>query len=175
MAKSKCLQNTFYDGLVEKCMPCHLRCSKPPSSCSAFCTKSSDSLDSQNYNLWLILVFLLLCAITAVMLLLRVLRKYRCQAFPRKRGRNQEQEEDLGSERDLEASRETDLANDRNIITEESELNYSGTHYSSSLPLPSTEEGTTILVTTKTAQISSYAQYCTQDNTLDVCRSVTVF
>ncbi|KAJ8363867.1 hypothetical protein SKAU_G00126980 [Synaphobranchus kaupii] len=160
-------------------MPCYLRCSKPPISCTASCIKpavssnSSSSSVSENNNVWLILVFLLLCAVTTLMLVIQVLRKRHCQPFLKKKGRHQEQVEDSGSERDLEASKETDVAHDRTMVSEESEQKYSGTLYNSSLPLPSTEEGTTILVTTKTAQTYNYS-YCTQDETLDVCRSVYV-
>ncbi|KAJ8413623.1 hypothetical protein AAFF_G00081300 [Aldrovandia affinis] len=180
MAKSKCAQNSYYDGLVEKCMPCYLRCSRPPVSCTAFCTKPLDSPSSEpeNHNVWLIVVFTLLCAVSTLMLILQVLRKRSCQLFPRKKGRNREQVEDSerGSERNLETSNKTNVAHDRTMISEESEQMYEngGTHYNSSLPLPSTEEGITILVTTKTAQTNDYAHYCMQDKTLDLWRSVSV-
>ncbi|XP_035260425.1 tumor necrosis factor receptor superfamily member 17 [Anguilla anguilla] len=180
MARSKCAQNNFYDGLVEKCMPCYLRCSKPPVSCTAYCIKpavgsnTSSSSVSENNNVWLILLFLLLCAVTTLMLLIQILRKRNCQPFLRKEGRHQEQGGDSGRERDLEASKETDEAHDRTMIRDELEQTYSDTLYNSSLPLPSTEEGTTILVTTKTARTYNHAHYCTQDKSLNVCRSISV-
>ncbi|KAJ8246035.1 hypothetical protein GJAV_G00262950 [Gymnothorax javanicus] len=179
MAKSKCAQNHFYDGLVEKCKPCYLRCSKPPISCTPYCIKpavrstSSTSSVSESNNLWLILLFLLLCAVTALMLLIPLLRKRQCQAFLKEKGRNQGQGEDPGRDKDLVASKETGMTHDRTLVNEEFQHNNDAL-CNSSLPLPSTEEGATILVTTKTAQTCSYARYCTQDKTLDVCRSVSL-
>ncbi|XP_036386170.1 tumor necrosis factor receptor superfamily member 17 [Megalops cyprinoides] len=178
MAKRSCAQNDFYDGLLEKCKPCYLRCSKsPPDSCTAYCTSDKTvSPVPENHNVWLILVFLLLSAVTAVVLLLQVLRKKRRRHFLKNKGTSQEHIEDSGNQRDSRALRQTDVAHDGPVTSEKFEHNYenSSTHCNSSLPLPSTEEGTTILVTTKTAQTYNYATYCTQDKTLDLWRSVSV-
>ncbi|KAJ8284006.1 hypothetical protein COCON_G00028560 [Conger conger] len=179
MARSKCTQNNFYDGLLEKCMPCQLRCSNPPISCTTYCMRpavkpnSNSSSVPENNNLWLILLFSLLCAFTTLTLLIQMLRKRNCQPFLRKKGRHQKQGEDSEHDRDLEESKEMDVAHDRTMVSEESEPKYNDT-YNSSLPLPSTEEGTTILVTTKTARTCNHTHFCTQDRTLDVCRSVTL-
>ncbi|KAL4624526.1 tumor necrosis factor receptor superfamily member 17-like [Arapaima gigas] len=187
MAKGKCAKNSYYDGLVEMCKPCYLRCSNsPPVSCTSYCTKSSESAVPENNNVWVILVvFLLLNAFTTMLLLVHVLRKKRCRQTSVEKvlrlcinlilssfivGSDQDQVADPGGEEGSDAAKRTETANDAGIfhwkpVLEEEN---SDSQYNSSLPLPSTEEGTTILVTTKTAQTYNYTPHCTEDKTLGV-------
>uniref|UniRef100_A0A8C9V3C1 BCMA TALL-1 binding domain-containing protein n=1 Tax=Scleropages formosus TaxID=113540 RepID=A0A8C9V3C1_SCLFO len=168
MAKGKCGRNSYYDGLVEMCKPCYLRCSNsPPVSCTSYCSRSSESPEPDNSNVWVILlVFLFLNAFTAVALLVHVLRKKRCRQLSCP----------STDEGGCDATEQTDTAKDGGSSTwyPAPEEESSDSQYNSSLPLPSTEEGTTILVTTKTAQTYSYASHCTEDKTLGLWGSVCV-
>lgn len=76
----------------------------------------------------------------------------------------QETESDGGSE----ATEKTD---DGPIDTESDTCK---THCNTSLPLPSTEEGTTMLVTTKTVQTYNCRTHYTEDVTLGVWRTEQV-
>ncbi|XP_048869827.1 tumor necrosis factor receptor superfamily member 17 [Brienomyrus brachyistius] len=158
MAKSKCAKNSYYDGLLEKCKPCYLRCSSsPPISCTEYCTKPSDSPVPENNNVWVIvLVFLLLNAFTTMILIVQVLRKKKCRQVSLKTGFNQDQVEDF-SGKVLDAEKQIEIKNDGCVTTGYSvqKEKKNDSNYNSSLPLPSTEEGTTILVTTKTTQAYS--------------------
>uniref|UniRef100_A0A8C1J638 BCMA TALL-1 binding domain-containing protein n=1 Tax=Cyprinus carpio TaxID=7962 RepID=A0A8C1J638_CYPCA len=134
-AEGKCAKNYYYDGLLEECQPCSIRCNSPPNICKTFCTSIEKN---QNIRLILIVFFVFLGAFTALTIILRVIRRKTCldpKTSDSERGLNvTEQSEDTD-----EAT--TDLPDGLNQH-----------HYNSNLPLPSTEEGTTILVTTKTVQ-----------------------
>uniref|UniRef100_A0A672PXJ0 Tumor necrosis factor receptor superfamily member 17-like n=1 Tax=Sinocyclocheilus grahami TaxID=75366 RepID=A0A672PXJ0_SINGR len=122
MLAGKCAKNYYYDGLLEECQHCSIRCNSPPNICKTFCTSIEKN---QNIRLILIVFFVFLGAFTALTIILRVIRRKTLTLI---------QSEDTD-----EAT--TDFPDGLNQH-----------HYNSSLPLPSTEEGTTILVTTKTVQ-----------------------
>lgn len=37
IAVAKCANNYYYDGLIEDCQPCSIRCKSPPSICVTYC------------------------------------------------------------------------------------------------------------------------------------------
>lgn len=79
-------------------------------------------------------------------------------------GFNQDQVEDFRNREVSDAEKQIEIINDGcmtngNLVLKE-KMNDS--HYNSSLPLPSTEEGTTILVTTKTTQAHSIEEKALQ-------------
>ncbi|XP_023676566.1 tumor necrosis factor receptor superfamily member 17 [Paramormyrops kingsleyae] len=166
MAKSRCAKDSYYDGLLEKCKPCYLRCSSsPPISCTEYCTKPSDSPVLENNNVWVIVVvFLLLNAFTTMILIVQVLRKKKCRQVSLKTGFNQDQVEDFRSREVSDAEKQIEIINDGCVTNGNPVLKEkkNDSHYNSSLPLPSTEEGTTILVTTKTTQAHSIEEKALQ-------------
>ncbi|XP_058650034.1 tumor necrosis factor receptor superfamily member 17 isoform X2 [Onychostoma macrolepis] len=120
-AEGKCAKNYYYDGLLEECQHCSIRCNSPPIICKTFCTST----------------------FTVLTIILRVIRRKTCKPIMNKvKGQEQKTDSERGSNV-TEQSEDTDGLNQH--------------HYNSNLPLPSTEEGTTLLVTTKTVQ----AYHCT--------------
>ncbi|XP_031417127.1 tumor necrosis factor receptor superfamily member 17 [Clupea harengus] len=158
LANQKCAPNQYYDGLTERCEPCMFRCSSPPSVCTAYCrpTKSeppdlSETSESPSYNLRVILVALLvfLGVFMVVSLILQFLRRRTCKSLSKTKVPCQEEAGPTVLQEALDIQgMEENLAGLGQIHQEEQ----SEVLPNSSLPLPSTEEGTTVLVTTKTGQ-----------------------
>ncbi|NXJ60788.1 TNR17 factor, partial [Rostratula benghalensis] len=150
---ARCPKNEYFDNLLLSCKPCHLRCSStPPPSCENYCDKSTDS----SGVLWICLglVILMLSLFT-----LMVLFKWKHLKQLKEKLEN------------------TDSSVERNNTNTESSMNTEGTRHSlqsetlmysveectcsdcglvkpqtgceTSFPLPATEEGPTVLVTTK--------------------------
>ncbi|XP_058650033.1 tumor necrosis factor receptor superfamily member 17 isoform X1 [Onychostoma macrolepis] len=144
-AEGKCAKNYYYDGLLEECQHCSIRCNSPPIICKTFCTSIPENEVEKNQNIRLILIvfFVFLGAFTVLTIILRVIRRKTCKPIMNKvKGQEQKTDSERGSNV-TEQSEDTDGLNQH--------------HYNSNLPLPSTEEGTTLLVTTKTVQ----AYHCT--------------
>uniref|UniRef100_A0A672PXI8 Tumor necrosis factor receptor superfamily member 17-like n=1 Tax=Sinocyclocheilus grahami TaxID=75366 RepID=A0A672PXI8_SINGR len=126
-AEGKCAKNYYYDGLLEECQHCSIRCNSPPNICKTFCTST-------------------------LTIILRVIRRKTCKPIINKVIGQEQKTSD--SER---GSNVTEQSEDTDEATTDFPDGLNQHHYNSSLPLPSTEEGTTILVTTKTVQ----AYHCT--------------
>ncbi|XP_026133444.1 tumor necrosis factor receptor superfamily member 17 [Carassius auratus] len=152
-AEGKCAKNYYYDGLLEECQHCSIRCNSPPIICKTFCTSMPENEVEQNQNIRLILIvfFAFLGAFTALTIILRVIRRKTCKPIINK---VIGQEKKTGSER---GSNVTEQSEDTDEATTDLPDGLNQHHYNSNLPLPSTEEGTTLLVTTKTVQ----AYHCT--------------
>ncbi|NXP55929.1 TNR17 factor, partial [Heliornis fulica] len=151
-----CPKNEYFDNLLRSCTPCHLRCSStPPPSCESYCDKSTDS----SGVLWICLglgVILMLTLFT-----LMVFKWKHLQQLKEKL-----KSTDSSGEVDniLEAHTEGSVSTEGTRHSLESEtLMYSveectcsdcglvepRTGCETSFPLPATEEGATVLVTTK--------------------------
>ncbi|XP_043108952.1 tumor necrosis factor receptor superfamily member 17 isoform X2 [Puntigrus tetrazona] len=128
-AEGKCAKNYYYDGLLEECQHCSIRCNSPPITCKKFCTST----------------------FTVLTIILQVIRRKSCKPIMNK-VIGQEHKND--SERGSNATEQSEDTDEATTYLPEG-LNQD--HYNSNLPLPSTEEGTTLLVTTKTVQ----AYHCT--------------
>ncbi|XP_018976540.1 tumor necrosis factor receptor superfamily member 17-like [Cyprinus carpio] len=152
-AEGKCAKNYYYDGLLEECQHCSIRCNSPPIICKIFCTSIPENEVEKNQNIRLILIvfFAFLGAFTALTIILRVIRRKTCKPIMNK-VIGQEQKTD--SER---GSNVTEQSEDTDEASTDFPDGLNQHHYNSNLPLPSTEEGTTLLVTTKTVQ----AYHCT--------------
>ncbi|XP_067224683.1 sorting nexin-29 isoform X5 [Chanodichthys erythropterus] len=50
-AEGKCQKNYYYDGLLEDCQHCSIRCNSPPNICNTFCTSSAQQNDLKRQNL----------------------------------------------------------------------------------------------------------------------------
>ncbi|MBN3320957.1 SNX29 protein, partial [Atractosteus spatula] len=156
MDKHKCSPNDYYDKLMETCKPCYLRCSKaPPSVCLTYCKQSVETV-------WIILgSFLLLGAVGVILTVsLQKLWKRRSSRYPQNTGKppgvgDPEKTADPGR---ADSARETGLPD--GLVPTRGDTDQRGTtadlQHISALPLPATEEGTTLLVTAKTTQLSSY-------------------
>ncbi|XP_016346464.1 tumor necrosis factor receptor superfamily member 17-like [Sinocyclocheilus anshuiensis] len=153
-AEGKCAKNYYYDGLLEECQHCSIRCNSPPNICKTFCTSIPENEVEKNQNIYLILIvfFVFLGAFTALTIILRVIRRKTCKPIINKVIGQEQKTSD--SER---GSNVTEQSEDTDEATTDLPDGLNQHHYNSSLPLPSTEEGTTILVTTKTVQ----AYHCT--------------
>uniref|UniRef100_A0A8C2EHG9 Tumor necrosis factor receptor superfamily member 17-like n=1 Tax=Cyprinus carpio TaxID=7962 RepID=A0A8C2EHG9_CYPCA len=153
-AEGKCAKNYYYDGLLEECQPCSIRCNSPPNICKTFCTSIPENEVEKNQNIRLILIvfFVFLGAFTALTIILRVIRRKTCKPIMNKVIGLDQRTSD--SERGLNV---TEQSEDTDEATTDLPDGLNQHHYNSNLPLPSTEEGTTILVTTKTVQ----AYHCT--------------
>ncbi|XP_026079094.1 tumor necrosis factor receptor superfamily member 17 [Carassius auratus] len=153
-AEGKCAKNYYYDGLLEECQPCSIRCNSPPNICKRFCTSIPENEVEKNQNIRVILIvfFVFLGAFTALTIILRVICRKTCKPIMKKViGQDQKTSD---SER---GSNVTEQSEDLDEATTYLPDGLNRHHYNSNLPLPSTEEGTTILVTTKTVQ----AYHCT--------------
>ncbi|XP_050979696.1 tumor necrosis factor receptor superfamily member 17 isoform X1 [Labeo rohita] len=153
-AEGKCAKNYYYDGLLEECQHCSIRCNSPPDICKTFCTSIPENEVEKNQNIRLILIvfFVFLGAFTALTIILRVIRRKTCKPIMKKVIGQEQKTSD--SER---GSNVTEQSEDMDETTTDLSDRLNQDHYNSSLPLPSTEEGTTLLVTTKTVQ----AYHCT--------------
>ncbi|XP_043108951.1 tumor necrosis factor receptor superfamily member 17 isoform X1 [Puntigrus tetrazona] len=152
-AEGKCAKNYYYDGLLEECQHCSIRCNSPPITCKKFCTSIPENEVEKNQNIRLILIvfFVFLGAFTVLTIILQVIRRKSCKPIMNK-VIGQEHKND--SERGSNATEQSEDTDEATTYLPEG-LNQD--HYNSNLPLPSTEEGTTLLVTTKTVQ----AYHCT--------------
>ncbi|KAL2078176.1 hypothetical protein ACEWY4_025861 [Coilia grayii] len=159
LADKQCASNQYYDTLSEECESCVLRCSSPPSVCTAFCTKP-EPIESPGNNIRLVLVilFVFLGVFVAVSLILQFLRRKTCKADSKHKVPCQEE---AGPTVLQEALDIPGIGSNLVEICQAHQEGQSEVTPNSSLPLPSTEEGTTVLVTTKTGQ--SYS--CRAQNT----------
>ncbi|XP_073684487.1 tumor necrosis factor receptor superfamily member 17 [Garra rufa] len=148
-AEGKCAKNYYYDGLLEECQHCSIRCNSPPTLCKTFCTSIPENEVEKNQNIRLILIvfFVFLGAFTALTIILRVIRRKTCKPIMKKV---------IGQEQTTSDSERGSNVTEQSEDTDEATTDFSDGlnqhHYNSNLPLPSTEEGTTLLVTTKTVQ-----------------------
>uniref|UniRef100_A0A671LMN3 Tumor necrosis factor receptor superfamily member 17-like n=1 Tax=Sinocyclocheilus anshuiensis TaxID=1608454 RepID=A0A671LMN3_9TELE len=158
MLAGKCAKNYYYDGLLEECQHCSIRCNSPPNICKTFCTSIEKN---QNIYLILIVFFVFLGAFTALTIILRVIRRKTCKPIINKGTLSMKCHSVIGQEQKTSDSERgsnvTEQSEDTDEATTDLPDGLNQHHYNSSLPLPSTEEGTTILVTTKTVQ----AYHCT--------------
>ncbi|KAJ7984730.1 hypothetical protein DPEC_G00357790 [Dallia pectoralis] len=163
MSEGECATGYYYDGLVEECKQCFLRCSSPPRKCTSYCTKPSESksLEPFNLRLTLVLVFVTLSAVTTLLLLLQVLRKKTCRLFSLDKVLQLRGPECPGTKRPS-----NDIPGEATVMMRQENMTSGGEAMvfledtynktpdcNSSLPVPSTEEGTTTLVTTKTVHV----------------------
>ncbi|XP_014034440.1 tumor necrosis factor receptor superfamily member 17 [Salmo salar] len=166
MSEGQCGLGYYYDGLVEECKQCYLRCNSPPRVCTTYCTQSSESKAPEPFNIRLTLVwlFVFLCAFTTLLLLLQVLRKKTCRRFPRNKLSRLQEAECPGTERvSYDVPEQTVVIMGQDSLTSgagamvlQEGTNSQTPDCNANLPVPSTEEGTTILVTTKTVQIFNH-------------------
>ncbi|XP_016053092.1 PREDICTED: tumor necrosis factor receptor superfamily member 17 [Miniopterus natalensis] len=151
----QCLQNEYFDRLLNDCKPCHLRCpNTPPLTCQRYC----HTMKGTNAILWTCLGLSLLLSLT-VFVLMVLLRKMRSEpskdkfkstgsAFQKEAnaGRDDRKDSRTGEEilsRSLEYTVEECTCED----CVKSQPKVDSDHF---FPLPAMEEGATILVTTKT-------------------------
>ncbi|KAA0725268.1 hypothetical protein E1301_Tti005980 [Triplophysa tibetana] len=144
-AEGKCPKNDYYDELLEECQPCSMRCISPPNICTTYCTSipKKESEQTQNIHFILTIFFVFLGAFMVLNIILRVIRKKTCKPIDIKKVIGKEQKTSV-TERSLDV---TDKSTPDQISSDDG---LSQHHFNSNLPLPSTEEGTTLLVTTKT-------------------------
>ncbi|XP_062381860.1 tumor necrosis factor receptor superfamily member 17 [Sardina pilchardus] len=166
LAVTQCPLNHYYDGLSEDCEPCELRCNSPPATCTASCTENAwpGTSESQGINLRVLWVVILvfLGVLTLAMTLILYLR--------RKTGKTHSKpkvpcQEEVGPT-ELPEVFQTLAGTGQAIQEQQSEVTPN-----SSLPLPSTEEGRTMLVTTKTGQSYGSRMQSTDSGTLYQWRS----
>ncbi|XP_066545255.1 tumor necrosis factor receptor superfamily member 17 [Amia ocellicauda] len=175
MANIKCSQNSYYDKLVESCQPCHLRCYKrAPSDCTSYCKTLADRSVSESHIVWIILgVLLFLSALTFTLTLaLRTLRKNKSKHLPKNTDVSTGPEQENKRDAHCKDTRVSELLDEVIVNNWEEERNNSGPQYTSCFPVPATEEGATILVTAKTAQLWNYALDSNGDPVLGLWQSV---
>ncbi|XP_036427661.1 tumor necrosis factor receptor superfamily member 17 [Colossoma macropomum] len=177
VAESKCAKNYYYDGLLEDCRHCSIRCNSPPTICTTFCrptsTSGNEARENQNVRTVLIVLFVFLGACTTLTLILQVIRRKACKHVPFAKAQKQDSSESERSSDATEQSEDADGSAAANGAAD-IEKGISPAHYNSNLPLPSTEEGTTVLVTTKTVQMYNCSTHYTQGVTSGIWRAGTV-
>ncbi|XP_026770500.1 tumor necrosis factor receptor superfamily member 17 isoform X1 [Pangasianodon hypophthalmus] len=168
VALAKCGVNSYYDGLIEDCQPCSIRCKSPPSICVTYCKSTTSSANeagaNRNIRVILIVLFVFLGAFITLTLI-QVVRRKACRPVIKAKAQQQETSESDGG------SETTEKSDDGSPDMEDGTCK---THCNTSLPLPSTEEGTTMLVTTKTVQTYNCRTQYTEDVTLGVWRTEMV-
>ncbi|XP_053541155.1 tumor necrosis factor receptor superfamily member 17 [Ictalurus punctatus] len=168
MAVAKCGNNKYFDGLIEECQPCSIRCKSPPPICVTYCKSLASSANeagpNRNIRVILIVLFVFLGAFITLTLI-QVVRRKACRSVIKAKAQHQETSESDGGS---EATEKSDAG------SPEMEDATCKTHCNTSLPLPSTEEGTTMLVTTKTVQTYNCRTQYIEDVTLGVWRTEIV-
>lgn len=166
----QCSPNEYFDGLLNVCKPCHLRCpNTPPLRCQRYCS----AMKGTNAILWTCLGLSLLMSLT-LFILMFLLRKMRSEPLKdefksTESALQNEANADLDSRKDSRTGAEILLSRGLGYTVEEctcedcvkSKAKVDSDHF---FPLPAMEEGATILVTTKTNE------YC---NCLPAAGSVT--
>ncbi|XP_050823739.1 tumor necrosis factor receptor superfamily member 17 [Gopherus flavomarginatus] len=165
-----CFRNEYFDSLLQSCIPCQLRCSsKPPFSCQSYCNESTTGqVKVSDGILWIGLGIGVILTLTVFILM--VLFKMRHPKQSKEELKNTESAVELNIilKADTETSVNTDIIGDS--LQSEASLMYSEeectcgdcglvklqTGFDTSFPLPATEEGATVLVTTKTSEYCSY-------------------
>ncbi|NXX40813.1 TNR17 factor, partial [Tricholaema leucomelas] len=152
-----CPKNEYFDHLLISCKPCHLRCSStPPPSCENYCNKSTDSVGV----LWICLGLGGILMLTLFTLM--VLFKWKHVRHLKEKLKNTDSSVELnnilkvntGSSVNIEGIRHSFQSETLTYSVEECTCSDCGlvkpqTDCEISLPLPATEEGATVLVTTK--------------------------
>ncbi|NXL94195.1 TNR17 factor, partial [Alectura lathami] len=148
-----CPQNEYFDHLLLSCKPCHLRCSStPPPSCESYCDKSG--------ALWICLGIGIILILTLFTLMVLFKWKHLKQLKEKLKNTDSSVERNDIVKAKTESSVHTDGM--RHSLQSET-LMYSveectcsdcglvkpQTGCETSFPLPATEEGATVLVTTK--------------------------
>ncbi|KAM6951132.1 tumor necrosis factor receptor superfamily member 17 [Aplochiton taeniatus] len=171
MSEEQCGLGSYYDGLVEECKKCYLRCNSPPRVCTQYCGQPSEIKSPETNTVRLNLVwlglFVTLCAFSTLLLLLRVLRKKASESL-RKDKRVMKPNELIETAEAGQPSRTAEEFEDtqlENVTIETMDLD-GQTQWHSKLPVPSTEEGTPILVTAKTGQRYNLTDLPTEGKTL---------
>ncbi|XP_010595778.1 tumor necrosis factor receptor superfamily member 17 [Loxodonta africana] len=159
----QCFQNEYFDGLLYACKPCHLRCSNtPPLSCQRYCNASmTNSAKGANVILWTCLGLCLIVSL-AVFVLMFLVKKMSGELLKDKSKNTEAAIQDVANV-DLENSKpgvERVLPRGLGYTIEEctcedcvkSKPKVDSDHF---FPLPTMEEGATILVTTETTDHSN--------------------
>uniref|UniRef100_G3SL17 Tumor necrosis factor receptor superfamily member 17 n=1 Tax=Loxodonta africana TaxID=9785 RepID=G3SL17_LOXAF len=163
----QCFQNEYFDGLLYACKPCHLRCSNtPPLSCQRYCNASmTNSAKGANVILWTCLGLCLIVSL-AVFVLMFLVKKMSGELLKDKSKNTGWFDDDSSKDVanvDLENSKpgvERVLPRGLGYTIEEctcedcvkSKPKVDSDHF---FPLPTMEEGATILVTTETTDHSN--------------------
>ncbi|XP_028670439.2 tumor necrosis factor receptor superfamily member 17-like [Erpetoichthys calabaricus] len=179
----RCSGDEYFDSLLSACRSCSLRCSGvPPTVCRAHCTTvNGNSVEpklpekEEVHVMWIIIGVILF--LTAVVLSFTVsiqfLQRKKSRLLLTEKsepGREQSAETGNADTRYAEATMETgccdekfdeenvSAVNEVTVAPREEQMDRT-LQYPRCLPLPATEEGATILVTTKTAQLCSHDAY----------------
>ncbi|XP_051487709.1 tumor necrosis factor receptor superfamily member 17 [Apus apus] len=159
-----CPQDEYFDNLLLSCTPCHLRCSStPPPLCENYCDKSADS----SGVLWICLGLGVIIVLTLFTLM--VLFKWKHLKLLKENLKNTDSSLELHNI--LKANTESSMNTEgiRHSLQSET-LMYSVEECTCSdcglvkpqtgcetlFPLPATEEGATVLVTTKSFDYCNY-------------------
>ncbi|XP_009867663.1 PREDICTED: tumor necrosis factor receptor superfamily member 17, partial [Apaloderma vittatum] len=157
-----CPKNEYFDNLLMSCKPCHLRCSStPPPSCENSCHKRTDS----NGVLWICLGLGVVLMLTLFTVMILYKWKHLKQLKVKTTDSSVEQNNIVkantessvngkGIGHSLQSKKimysvEECTCSDCGLVTPQ-------TGCETSFPLPATEEGATVLVTTKTFDYCNY-------------------
>ncbi|XP_012860971.2 tumor necrosis factor receptor superfamily member 17 [Echinops telfairi] len=155
----QCFQGQYFDGLLHSCKPCYLRCSNtPPRTCQRYCNASlTNSTKGPSVIFWACLGLCLMVSL-AIFVLMFLLKKMGAELLKDKFKHTGPALQDVANV-DLDSSKtgvEIALPSGLGYTVEEctcedcvkSRPKADSDHL---LPLPAMEEGTAILVTTKTS------------------------
>ncbi|KAL1778544.1 tumor necrosis factor receptor superfamily member 17 [Sigmodon hispidus] len=156
----QCFHSEYFDSLLQACKPCRLRCSDPPAPCEHYCNPGvTSSMKGIHIVLWTFLGLTLISL--ALFTLTFLLRKRNSEAL---KDKLQSQASILLDKANTELMKSK--ADDIRILPRslaytveectcedcvKSNLKVDSDHF---FPLPAMEEGSTILVTTKTSNYS---------------------
>ncbi|XP_062859873.1 uncharacterized protein LOC134321947 isoform X2 [Trichomycterus rosablanca] len=83
IAEGKCALNFYYDGLLDDCQPCSVRCKSPPTVCATYCKPTTSSIneagEKNNVRVILIVLFVFFGACITLTLILQVMRRKTCK------------------------------------------------------------------------------------------------
>uniref|UniRef100_A0A8C4KK38 TNF receptor superfamily member 17 n=1 Tax=Dromaius novaehollandiae TaxID=8790 RepID=A0A8C4KK38_DRONO len=162
---AQCPKNEYFDSLLLSCKPCHLRCAgTPPPPCEKYCDKSTDSGGGV---LWICFGVGVILMLTLFLLMVLFKWKHLKQLKEKLKNTDSSVEPNDILKVNTESSANTNgirhsLQNETLMYSvEECTCSDCGlveaqTGCETSFPLPATEEGATVLVTTKSFDYCNY-------------------
>ncbi|XP_073398998.1 tumor necrosis factor receptor superfamily member 17 isoform X1 [Dendrobates tinctorius] len=154
----RCPTSQYYDGLLQNCQSCRLRCPKPPEVCVKFnpCSRPDNPLvaSNTNYIIWLVLVLVVVVSVVLIVtLMLHRKRKLHAGSLGEVCGKITTKSSLKGVDLEQASSEEIKkpVAENEDIVIPGGYNIYGNALSDYLFPLPAVEEGAAILVTTKTS------------------------
>ncbi|KAM4023792.1 tumor necrosis factor receptor superfamily member 17 isoform 2-T2 [Anomaloglossus baeobatrachus] len=153
-----CPASQYFDGLLQGCQPCRLRCPNLPTVCVKFnpCSRPDNPLvaSNTNYIIWLVLVLVIVVSIILIVtIMLHRKRKLYTGSFGEVCGKSNTKSNMKGADLEQASCEEIKkpVAENEDVVSPVRDNMYDNALSDYLFPLPAVEQGAAILVTTKTS------------------------